>query len=239
MNNNSFKEEESLLKELCDPLVFNDLKDFFDEYIVEDRDFIEKVFLYGNVPRRMLNSIRRLVTLANDMEKIRKGKDSLKVFFYVVCIESLYIIKDPKTTMNKDEMVRDFFKNYISLEDKALIKRTVHKKRENEIHKEKKIDFLGTNKEIEVLEDKLELTQFAQILIDCRNTFVHEGIYWGFSFAKDSPVDVPVDLQSIRYMKRTDKYYQVELTYEQFRRICINGFIRLVQEYFDSLIKGF
>ena len=54
------------------------------------------------------------------------------------------------------------------------------------------------------------------------------GNLLGFSFAKDS-VDVPVDLQSIRYMKRTDKYYQVELTYEQFRRICINGFIRLVQ----------
>ena len=45
------------------------------------------------IPRRMLNAVARFVTVARDMEQIRRGKDIFKVCFLVTCIETLQILK--------------------------------------------------------------------------------------------------------------------------------------------------
>lgn len=41
------------------------------------------------IPRRMLNTVNRLVSVASDMEKIRPGKDIFKIIFLVTCVETL------------------------------------------------------------------------------------------------------------------------------------------------------
>ena len=41
------------------------------------------------VPRRMINQIRRFVSLANDIDSIRPGYDSLRITFLRICLESL------------------------------------------------------------------------------------------------------------------------------------------------------
>lgn len=54
----------------------------------------------------MINSIERLITIADDMEIIRKGKHNLKIFYFVVCIETLYVLAGVE--LNKGMMVKDF-----------------------------------------------------------------------------------------------------------------------------------
>lgn len=58
----------------------------------ELEQFFVEVFQLENKdlrPRQMINQICRFVTLANDIEQIRPGRDPLRILFLRICIESL------------------------------------------------------------------------------------------------------------------------------------------------------
>lgn len=85
-------------------------------YTAENGDAIfDSVF----IPRRMLNTVERLVMAARDMEQIRRGKDVFKIVFLVTCVESLQnLIGYGKS---KRDQLFDFFENYVNDGDKEYI----------------------------------------------------------------------------------------------------------------------
>jgi len=259
-NKNSKKEELSIeeFRNFYDCLLLKELKEFFQEFIAEDEEFVEGVFSYGKskIPRRMLNSIKRLVSLPDDMVIMRLGnstslvenlveikpiRDGLKVFYYVVGIESLYKLSQSK--LKKREMVQDFFNNHVSFLDKALIQEKV-----KEIFYEK--DSIADEENFESKERKdIEIKTFADLINEFRNIFVHEGDYWKFSFVdknsceeKDSfseIEEVEEEMPEIEVLLDKEKrYFELGLTYKEFRKICANGYISFVRDYYNQSKKS-
>ena len=68
---------------------------FFHPYFrcqEELNDFFYSVFQHDTIskkPRQMMNYIRWYVSLANDIDKIRPGKDPLRILFLRIGLESL------------------------------------------------------------------------------------------------------------------------------------------------------
>ena len=75
-------------------------KTFYRPYFLDDNElntFFMQVFEYDDIdktPRRIMNQIKYLVSLANDIEKIRPARDSLRIVFLQTCIESLYKLSE-------------------------------------------------------------------------------------------------------------------------------------------------
>lgn len=229
---------------------------FFESFSEESEQLIvliQDILLYkkSNVPRRMLNSVERLITLADDTEKIRPGKHSLKIFFFVVCIESLYTLAN--INMNKTMMVIDFFDKYVSESDKVLIKDSFQRNLADEkfhVHQKKDETEEQYKLRMSTVVDHTFNTQvsvevFARVINELRNSFAHEGDYWGFHFAEGDHevINTVVVAENHEESKQKNKgeiegfqrIYTVNMSYEQFKLICIRGFIQFVRSHFESV----
>ncbi|MDJ0306632.1 hypothetical protein [Dehalobacter sp.] len=190
-----------------------------------------------NKPRLMINNVMRLVSLADDIEQIRCGKDALKIFFLVVCIETLYTIA--QIDIKKHKMVIDFFEKYVIEEDRIFIldnvKRSladykyqvIREKDETEQEYNKRckeeLDF-SFNTEITV-----EI--FAKILSEVRNTFTHEGDYWSFSLTEsDYPIQQIVKIEEQFNTGKKERIYNIKMNYGQLRQIFLKGFVNFVDK---------
>ncbi|MGM1047012.1 MAG: hypothetical protein ACQEXX_12810 [Bacillota bacterium] len=211
---------------------FKSIVDFYSPYFsyVELENFLFRVYNYKIdvvaetiVPRVMINSVQRLVTLADDIEKIRPQKNALKSFFLVVCIESLYSLARDKR--KKYEMVIDFFENYISKEDQIYILERIERSFADDM-------FIPGHE----FNESISIEIFARIISEVRNIFTHQGDYWSFNFASFDP-DTPV-LQSIiveeeRSKGKAKRLYEIRFDYDSFREICIKGFISYINKYIE------
>ena len=65
-----------------------------------------------NKPRWILNDIFNFITLANDIEQIRPGRDPLKILFLRICLESICKDSDSKPNVFFDSF-DDYFSNPI------------------------------------------------------------------------------------------------------------------------------
>ena len=197
----------------------NLLKGFMDDK--ELNSFVTILLNYSksSVPRYMINYVERLVTLSDDIEKIRPGKDSLKIFFMVVCIESLYKLSDIKLFPNrkrdpKNEVIIDFFQSYLSEADKQYIL-------ENFRHET----------------ELITIESFALMIYQIRNNFTHEGIYWKFLF---SPNHLSFETEIYTRIRKDDKReakykFDISLSYSDFREMCIKGYINFIKQYFKRI----
>lgn len=189
-----------------------------NKFILEKLDYTENL-----VPRRMLNSVQRLVTLADEIDIVRPGRRDLSIFFIVTCIESLYQYI-PKHGLKKQEMIIKFFECFTSETDKMLI--------------EQNIKILSVNEVI--WNGTITMEQFALLLTSIRNAVAHEGNYWSFSF-KDEDDEEEYRVLNIlnSKLRKDDGYkvisYEVGLTYIQFREICIRTFINFLNYNFDQV----
>ena len=73
---------------------------YFSE-MKETEDFVERIYGYdwnNRIPRQMLYQVERFITLAEDIDKIRPGRDGLRVVFIKTCMEALAYLgnKEPK-----------------------------------------------------------------------------------------------------------------------------------------------
>lgn len=92
-----------------DELLFNDLVDFISPYMEEPHVFIKDILELEDVkPRRMINMIRRWVTLANS-----ESKDGIRVLFIIICIEALYNLRYPDNKMAKIKILINFLNNIL------------------------------------------------------------------------------------------------------------------------------
>ena len=79
------------------------MADFYrDSFSTEDEmiEFFEKVFrndTTDKTPRQMMNQIQQLVSIANDIDRIRPARDPLRMFFIKTCttpqkeVKKLYV----------------------------------------------------------------------------------------------------------------------------------------------------
>ncbi|KUO71439.1 MAG: hypothetical protein APF81_09050 [Desulfosporosinus sp. BRH_c37] len=234
------KSNEELLPELLEFY-----QEFSEDY-VELEAFIREALFYqeSNIPRKMINIVEWLVKLADDIEIIRKGKDGLKIFFLVVCIEALYVLANPEDGQNKLTMVIDFFENHISEEDREHIQKNIKRsladarfnvfRQDHESHEElerrtgEKIDWsFNTDVSIEI---------FAKMINEVRNMFAHEGNFWDFHFCDG---DIPLmnfltlaeTREQFKLRQRQERIYTITLTYADFRRICVKGYMGFIRKY--------
>lgn len=198
----------------------------------------------------MINIIERLVTLADDMDQIRPGRDSLKILFLVICIESLNVLAGVEDS--KLNMVLKFFSEDISDDDRNYIldnvKRSLADERFNilkwDIEQSQNYNEQLRNNVYKSFNIDIEITIFARIINEVRNKFVHEGNYWDFSFSDSdyslmNLILIEENTEEYRLVQkklkpREERIYDVQLSCENFRNICVNGFINIVEKYMQS-----
>jgi hypothetical protein len=218
---------------------FVEVVEFYKDYFqsaTELEKFLFNVYEYPNdpdsetiTPRIMINSVQRLVTLADDMDKVRPQKPALKVFFLAVCIESLYVNAKFDKRFKKYEMIIDFFENYISQYDKDFII--------NRIRRSLADDKFVPGK---TFDSKITMEIFSRIINEVRNTFVHQGDYWSFNLAQsnsDYALMQDIVIEEEKSKGKYERIYEIRLDYDNFKAICIRGFINFIINYIINYIN--
>ena len=175
-------------------------------------------------PRRMLNTVQRLVTLSDEMDTIRKGRRDLSIFFLVTCIEALYtFLPEHEQRIQKQEMVIKFFENYLNQSDKELIENSIS------------ISSVGDD---DYFIENISISEFSLLLVSIRNNLAHEGIYWSFHFNDEDYSGQTLNIIKSKLVKdegSREITYEVGLTYSKFRKACIRAFINFISDNFEKI----
>ena len=134
----------------------------------------------------MMHQVQRLVSLADDIDQIRPNREALRLFFLIVCAESIAKLHANFGGENQSNFyVRRFFENFVSPADRQVLESSI------------------VNSQFHML----NLEQVARLLYDVRCDVVHEGNYWSFQFAfPDMPAitgEPPITVR-IRYRQLRD-----------------------------------
>lgn len=166
------------------------------------------------IPRRMVNTVERLVSAARDMDQIRRGKDIFKIVYLVTCVETLQVLSG--CSDKKIKMWKDFFSNYTRKEDKEYIAAR----------------FALDDGEKATSKNSFDL--FIAVLNEYRNCATHEGEYWDFCFV-NSEDEYPLILSlSISLEKNESKkkhYFRTSLSYKDFEAVFVRTCIRFIEAY--------
>ena len=195
------------------------------------------------IPRKMLFSVERLVSVARNMDDVRRGQDIFKIVYLVSCVESLQKLRGKDC--HKREMLFDFFETFTSDEDKDYI--TEHFSRGCRGLYPKDNAFW----------------QFVNALSAHRNAAVHEGAYHDFFFNNDDeeyPLTISVEFDHItpEFLKilvraegleeKSEEYkifvekkkkdptilYETTLSYREFEKIFIRTSIEFIRQYVSA-----
>lgn len=182
--------------------------DFYYPYFENQSDakkFVESCEIQShpnNVAKVMMHQVQRLVSLSDDMQKIRPNDDPLKILILIMCVENIAKLHDGYTGESKSwHYVEKFFKDFLSNEDKNLLSN----------------GFVDNN-------DKwlrsLSFEDVVKMLYKIRCDVVHEGDYLGFSF-----YDGKTEMLEI-----VNKYVVIpHVTLQEIRGIIIRGCIKAIQ----------
>ena len=211
-------------------------RQFFDS--TEDMlDFFLAVFkinVSDNHPRQMMNQIRRFISLANDIELIRPGRDALRILFLRICLESLRFLSGEK---NK-KIFFEKFERCVSPEGQQYILDHFSLSHIEPCH--------VLNKQGQLLFDDcswytLTIQDFWNITRCVRNIVVHDGDYWSMQlFARDSEftwlVDITTDEKVISCYRPTKDqpityHFETTLIYEKFVFYFTDGCIQYLKNY--------
>lgn len=119
---------------------------------VEDRKHPAKI---------MMHQTQRLISIADDLPTIRKGKESLQLLFLLVCAENIAKMHDnfDDDGQSKAYVVK-FFNQFVEDDDKRILETSFNTHEMN----------------------PLPLEEIAKTLYSVRCDVVHEGQYWDFHF---------------------------------------------------------
>jgi len=91
----------------------------------------------------------------------------------------------------------------------------------------------------------ITIDTFARIINEVRNIFAHEGSYWEFHFSDGNMPLINIlklaetfeEYKSVRNGKKEkeERIYNIGLSYLEFRRICVRGFINFIYKYLESI----
>lgn len=109
----------------------------------------------------MLHQTQRLISIADDLPAIRKGKESLQLAFLLICAENIAKMHDNFDDEGSSKAyVRKFFEQFVVDEDHHVLERSF------------------TTYE----RTPLDIRAVVDALYAVRCDVVHEGKYWGFQF---------------------------------------------------------
>lgn len=179
--------------------------------VIYDSDF---------VPRRMLNTVVRLVTAARDMDQIRRGEDVFKLVFLVTCVETLQKLSGKSGS--KKDLLFTFFENYTNEDDKRYIS-------EHFAHDDED----GFDK----TEDSFK--QFIGVLNEYRNCATHEGEYWDFCFNNNRNgcpmlIVLDIDLENFSPRNKKEHCFRTSISYMDFEAVFIRTCIRFIEAYINK-----
>lgn len=192
-------------------------------------------------PRRMVNQIQRLVSLANDIDKIRPQRDPLRLLFIRICLESL-----GKLMGLKERRKADFWKCFPHCFDKEGEKYILDNFRLMGVEEDADgccAECCGENNY------KLSLDDFFRIVKTVRDDVVHKGDYSEMQFfAHDDDSIWPTSLEAkgkllpfYAYHSQQPSaiyFFQTELNYDRFTNYFVKACIRFVQRYMSNTMPS-
>lgn len=182
--------------------------DFYNPYFKNHSDakkFVESCEIQthpNNIAKVMMHQVQRLVSLSDDMQKIRPNDDPLKILILIMCVENIAKLHDGYTGESKSwHYVEKFFEDFLSNDDKDLLSN----------------GFVDNN-------DKwlrpLSFEDVIKMLYKIRCDVVHKGNYLDFSF-----YDGKTEMLEI-----ANKYVVMpHVTLQDIRGIIIRGCIKAIQ----------
>ncbi len=186
-----------------------------------------------NTSRKMINQVRRFVTLANDVDKISPGNDPLRILFLNCGLESLIKLSKAK---NKN-LFYERFCNCMSQEGKNYI---LSNFRFWDISRSQK----DVENEDEYMDLQYDLTiaDFFEIIKQVRNAVVHDGNYWEMQFfARDTEYDwlasmttkekVLPNCYKPQSKENATYHFETNMQYEIFIRYFVEGCINFIMDY--------
>lgn len=201
--------------------------------------FFQSVFQRDNIdkrPRWMLNDILRFVSLARDIEKIRPGRDPLKILFFRICLESIC-----KDSGSKNKEFFDTFDACFSEEGKQyILSHFVFSGIDvpNEL--------IGIDRARFDTHEGYQLTcsDFLYIIKATRGMVAHDGDYWSMQFfARDNDstwlTEITTDEQVISCQpakKRKELTYRFQTTmqYNRFEHYFVEACINYLWNYIEG-----
>lgn len=214
-----------------------ELKCFYRPYFKTDADlegFLFDALDYQNgslAKRQMLYQVQRFVSLANDIDKLRPGRDCLRMLFIKICLESMCSLSG-YTSKQKGKFY-DAFVSCFSDEGQRYI--------------------LG-NFSLLSFEDEynghpyqashdITLADFFEIIKVTRDQVVHEGVYWEmqfFAYDDDSTWLTSIEteekvLKSYNYQRQSKRnttyHFETTLQYERFIYFFIEACVNYISGF--------
>lgn len=220
---------------------YSQMSDFYRGNFESEEDmiaFFVKVFKNDEndkTPRRMMNQVQRLVSIANDMDKIRPGRDPLRIFFIKTCLEALCALSGMKKTAFYES-----FPTYMSNQGKAYILENFSLTSFDDA-------YMGHTYKAS---HELTLDDFFEIIKAVRDIVAHEGNYWEMQFfAQDDDSTWLATLETDRKILKAYKYqyqdkmirtysFETTMQYDQFVHYFVEACIAYIVAYIDGKEAG-
>lgn len=216
---------------------YSEMRDFYIDYFKSEEDmlaFFVKVFKNDEndkKPRQMMNQIKNLVSIANDIDKIRPARDPLRIFFIRICLEALCAISKIK----KKEFYEKF-PSYMSSEGQEYILNNFLLTGFEDEYK---------NFRYEAIHD-LTIDDFFKIIKAVRDIVAHEGTYWEMQFfAHDNDSTWISELITDRKILKSYEYksqknmlrtysFETKMEYDRFVYYFVEACINFLLEYIEQ-----
>ena len=204
----------------------------------ELNSFVSDAFDYENgclAKRQMLYQVQRFVSLANDIEKLRPGRDCLRMLFIKICLESLCSLSG--YIKNKIPVFYDVFIDCFSEDGKAYILDNFKLSSFDD-------EFCG---HIYEASHELTLIDFFEIIRFTRNMVVHQGIYWEMQFFAhddDSTWLASIEttekiLKSYTYQSKNSRsvtyHFETTMKYEQFIFFFVEACVNYIKKFAENI----
>ncbi len=176
--------------------------DFYRSHFISDGElykFIEaceKQFSPNNISKIIMHQTQRLVSLSDDMQKIRPNDEPLQLLFLIMCAENIAKLYDNYAGETKSKFyVKKFFDDFLSGDDKKVLAN-------------------GFIKNDDMWLCPLSFEKVVEMLYKIRCDVVHEGNYTDFMF-----YDGKMELLNI------DPNVTAHISLKNVREIIIRGCI--------------
>jgi len=161
----------------------------------------------GNTSKIIMHQTQRLVSLADDLPKIRPARESLQILFLMICTETVAKLhKDYRGERDSKKHVWIFFTELIS---------NVNKKQIADGFTTTDFRPFGLKKTVE-------------LLYDVRCDVVHQGEYWHLNLMSRAD-----DTPCITYHKKYGAFTAC-ISYEDIRGIIIRGAIEAAKRHLQQ-----
>lgn len=205
------------------------LLEFYEPFFENREAALEKLnecyTMENPLPRRIMNYTERLISLGEDAGRGRGGH-GIEATHFVICIEALTHLLNPDEdlgTGDKIGRIKNFFTEYVSKADKAVLRKGIVRSI---------IDDRG-------VDEKLDISVIARVFSEVRNKYVHEGVYYDFSFSTNTKDELEfgrtailnnLTIKEYNKDKRENRIYEISLTYEEFRSIMIRACLNFLEK---------